>query len=247
MQMDIPILYENDSVLVLNKPAGISVHASAHNPDEYTIATWIKEHYPNIETWGDDEEFEYKGEKVVVPRPGIVHRIDRDTSGCLLVAKTEPAWKFLKRQFAEHGIKKKYSAILVGCPKDMRGLIDAPIGRAGGGRVDRKAVGGDARGTLRDAVTRYVVERCFSADDSGQKFAVVSLYPETGRTHQLRVHMKHIGYPIVADPLYGRKNAPTLGFMRTALHAESITFKTLEGEKTIVAPFPKDFVQVLDF
>jgi 23S rRNA pseudouridine1911/1915/1917 synthase len=241
---EIPILYEDEYVLVLNKPAGISVHASAKNPGEYTVATWIKDHYPGIETWGGDEELEYEGEKVMVPRPGIVHRIDRDTSGCLLVAKTEPVWKFMKRQFQEHAIKKKYSALLLGCPSNERGIINAPIGRAGGGRVDRKAVGENARGVLRDAITRYVVEKCFSVDS--QKFALVSLYPETGRTHQLRVHMKHIGNPIIADPLYGRKNAPALGFVRTALHAESISFKTPEREILVTAPLPKDFIAILD-
>lgn len=244
MKTSIPVLYEDEHVVVVNKPAGISVHASASNPDEYTISNWVKENYPDIKSWGEDEELEFQGETVSIERPGIVHRIDRDTSGCILIAKTEPVWKFLKRQFKEHDIKKKYQAIVHGVPKNMRGIITAPIGRAGGSLVDRKASGADARGTLRDAVTRYVVEKTAKLADTS--FALVSLYPETGRTHQLRVHMKHIGHPIIADPLYGKKNVESLGFTRTALHAQNISFKTPNGSVSVEAPFPGDFMHALD-
>ncbi len=241
--MQIPIIFETPDLLVINKPAGLIVHGDGKH-DEYSVADWVAETYPETAGVGEGMTIEHEGEEIAINRSGIVHRIDRDTSGVLLIAKTQEAFDHLKQQFQDHTIKKKYVAIVFGWPRDERGIIDVPIGRSGS-NIRAWSASRNARGVLRNAVTRYVVKRKF--DDHGTKYALVELYPETGRTHQLRVHMAHLGHPLVADPIYAGNKTSELPISRTALHAEKLTFENLDG-KTVeaVAPIPADFAAAVN-
>lgn len=234
----IAILFETKDLLVINKPSGLIVHADGKHP-EPSVVDWILEHYPNVKGVGETMKIEHGGETIEIARSGIVHRIDRDTSGCLIIAKNQEAFEDLKSQFQEHTIKKKYVAIVYGWPRDERGLIDQPIGRSSS-NIRAWTTKHGTRGIMRPAVTRFTIRKKLERD--GQKYAIVDLYPQTGRTHQLRVHMAHIGHPIVCDPIYAGKRETTLPIKRTALHAERIMFRLPEGEiqKEVTAPLPED-------
>ncbi len=235
------VLFETPDLLVINKPSGLIVHGDGRH-EEASVVDWIMKNYPELKDVGEEMKIEHKGETIDIARSGIVHRIDRDTSGCLLIAKNQEAFEFLKAQFQEHTIKKKYVAIVYGWPRDERGIIDQPIGRSSS-NIRAWTTKSGSRGT-RDAVTRYTVAKKF--EYQGEKYAVVDLYPQTGRTHQLRVHMSHLGHPIVGDPIYAGKRVPTIPIKRTALHAERITFKMLDGkEKEVIAPPPDDMKDLI--
>lgn len=236
------ILLETKDFVVINKPAGLVVHGDGKHK-ESTVVDWFLKKYPEAEGVGETMEIEHEGDTIEIPRSGIVHRLDRDTSGVLILVKNQKAFDFFKEQFQNHTIKKKYIAVVFGWPRDERGIIDQPIGRS---RSDIRAwtTKSSARGTMRDAVTRFTVRKKFERD--GQKYAVVDLYPQTGRTHQLRVHMSHIGHPLVSDPIYAGKKVSSLPIDRTALHAEQITFKAPGGKETVVvAPIPTDLAKVV--
>ena len=247
----IKILLETPDFLVINKPAGLVVHGDGKHK-EPTVVDWFLKKYPESEGVGETMEIEHEGETIEIPRSGIVHRLDRDTSGVLILAKNQKAFEFFKEQFQKHTIKKKYVAVVFGWPRDERGIIDQPIGRS---KSDIRAwtTKVSTRGTMRNAITRFTVKKKFSysAPDAGatqdkEKYAVVDLYPQTGRTHQLRVHMSHIGHPIVCDPLYSGKKESTLPITRTALHAEQITFMTPNGKEVVVkAPLPPDLAKIV--
>lgn len=229
------ILYEDAHIVVINKPAGMMVHPDGVSEDE-TVSEWMEKTYP--ESRGVGEPMVLKNGKEIT-RPGVVHRLDRDTSGVLVLAKTSEAHVHLKEQFRDRRVQKEYRAFVYGVPKNKTGVIDAPIGRSAKNFKVWSAQRG-ARGALRDAHTEYEV-----LEDNGD-FALVKLFPKTGRTHQLRVHMKYLNYPIVCDPLYALKRECALGFSRMALHAYRIVFADMEGaEKEIVAPYPEDFAQAL--
>lgn len=239
--MTIPILLETDNLLVINKPSGLVVHGDGKHV-ELTVVDWINEHYSEIKGVGDVMKIEHKGETIEIPRSGIVHRIDRDTSGCLIIAKNQEAFEFLKAQFQEHTIKKKYTALVYGWPRDERGIIDQPIGRSPA-NIRAWTTKAGSRG-MRAAVTRFTVIKKF--EQGGEKFAIVDLYPQTGRTHQLRVHMSHLGHPIVGDPIYAGKRVSGLPISRTALHAQRIGFTTPEGKAVeVTAPLPADLEGLL--
>lgn len=230
------ILLETKDFLVINKPSGLVVHADGKH-DEPTVVDWILEYDPELKDVGEKMIIEHQGETIEIPRSGIVHRIDRDTSGCLLIAKNQESFENLKAQFQEHTIKKKYVAIVYGWPRDERGIIDQPIGRSSS-NIRAWTTKPNARGG-RDAITRFTVVRKFEHD--GQKYAVVDLYPQTGRTHQLRVHMGHLGHSLVADAIYSSGKSSSLPIHRTALHAERIIFKDMNGKDVeVVAPLPED-------
>jgi len=224
------ILYEDQHLLVVNKPAGLVVHSDGRTK-EATLDNWVQEKYPELKDVGGLHTLD-SGRYVA--RWGIVHRLDRETSGVILIAKDDDTFYFLQHQFLNHTIVKTYNAFMLGTPVSDKGVVDIPIGRS---RSDfrRWTTGADARGTLRSATTRYHVL------DSRREFSFVELSPKTGRTHQLRVHMKALGYPILCDARYG---TPTgLGFTRLALHARSIKIKLPDGEqKTFTAPLPEDFL-----
>ena len=173
---------------------------------------------------------------VLVQRPGIVHRLDKDTSGVLLLARTPEAHALLKSQFKAHTIVKRYLAYVYGVVTDDHGSIDKPLGRSRGDfrqyTTPRKA-----RGEMRSALTYFVTKR------RGSGWSLLEVLPQTGRTHQIRAHLASIGHPIIADTVYTGGRESMLGFTRVALHALEITFKDREGKEVrVVAPLPADFL-----
>jgi len=233
--MDIKILYEDTDLLALDKPAGLVVHSDSKTK-EPTLADWLVEKYPSIREVGEPWTAP-NGE--VIYRPGIVHRLDRDTSGVLVVAKTPESFAHLKKQFQERLAKKTYRAFVYGIVKNDTGIIDKPIGRSTSDFRKWSAEFG-ARGELREAVTEYkVLER-------GKGATYVEVYPKTGRTHQIRVHLKAIGHSVVCDALYAPKQVCILGFNRTALHAFSLEIISPSGKLLrFEAPLPEDFMRAI--
>jgi len=230
----IQIIYEDDDVLVINKPAGLVVHSDGKT-DEYTLCDWLVEQYPDIKNIGEPAEYDGK----VIARPGIVHRLDKDTSGVLIIAKKQGSYEFLKKQFQEREIKKTYRALVYGNIKKDSGVIDSPIGRHPK-NFKQWLAGGGARGQAREAMTEYKVLR--RGKENGESFTYVELHPKTGRTHQLRVHLKSIGNPIICDSIYATKRSHMLGFSRLALHSFNLEVRLPNGEeKLFEARIPKDF------
>ena len=208
---DIPltIVFEDPHLLVIDKAAGLVVHPAAGNHDRTLVNALLHHCGASLSGIGG------------VARPGIVHRIDKDTSGLLVVAKTDVAHEGLAKQFAAHSIDRRYLAIVSGVPKTSGGTIDAPLARSSANRK-KMAVVADGRG--KRAVTHW--KRLTTLRDA----ALVECRLETGRTHQVRVHMASIGHPLVGDPFYGssgkshRKLLSELGFHRQALHAATLGF-----------------------
>lgn len=230
------IIYEDNHFLVLNKPAGLVVHPDGKT-EEPSLCDWLISQYPTIKEVGEPWTTP-TGE--IIYRPGIVHRLDRETSGVMVVAKTQEAFDHLKSQFQERETGKVYNAFVYGNIKEEEGTIDRPIGRS---KTDFRKWSAQrfARGKLREAVTDFkVLER-------GNNITFVEVMPRTGRTHQIRVHFKAINHPIVADKLYAPNHEPVLGFNRLALHAQKLAFNDFKGQKqSFEAPLPADFVQALD-
>jgi 23S rRNA pseudouridine1911/1915/1917 synthase len=253
MSGEIKILYEDEDILVVSKPAGLAVHSDGRTKDlsaqgVETLADWVLVHYPKMKDVGEpkmqNEELGIKNQelnrKSEILRPGIVHRIDRDTSGALLLAKNQKAFEYLKSQFKNRSVRKEYHAFVYGKIDENFGTINKPIGRS---RSDFRKWSAEtsARGELRDALTYFeVIKR-------GESATFVRVLPKTGRTHQIRVHFKAIHHPIVADILYAPKKEKILGFNRVALHAYSLEFKNLAGRTMVVtAPYPEDFRQAVE-
>lgn len=234
--MEISVIYENKNLLIINKPAGLVIHGDGKT-NEGTVVDWVLENYPEINGVGENMTINHKGKEIQINRPGIVHRIDRDTSGVLVIAKTQKSFDQLKNLFKTKKIQKIYQAIVYGSIKNNTGIIDEPIGRSPKD-FRMKMAGAHARGTLRDAQTGYrVIERYVDSnskkDIQGQysKYTLVECQPKTGRTHQLRVHLRWLNHPIVSDSLYKGKRKNALGINRTALHAKGISFIDVSGEK----------------
>src|SRR3989338_2331189 len=221
------IIYEDSDVLALSKPAGMGVHHDAQHTSG-TVVDWLLEKYPEINNVRD------------VGRPGIVHRLDKDTSGVLLVAKNQRAYEYLKKLFQDGGITKKYFALVVGNIKNDSGIIDAPIARSTK-HFEKRVVGGK-QGRSREAVTEYkVLERLAG-------YTYIEASPKTGRTHQIRSHLAHIGHPVACDKLYGGKlyQCPA-NLARQFLHAHSLSFAGLDGAKyEIEAPLAEDLSSALE-
>lgn len=251
----ITILYEDDDIVAINKPAGIAVHGDGKT-NEYTIADWMLEMYPASKTVGEPMQLHVRvpigmhsatqanpAHTQVVIRPGIVHRLDRETSGVLLLAKTERGFTTLKQQFQERTILKTYHAFVYSNIKEDTRTIDTAIGRSGTD-IRKWSAGKDARGTLREALTHITVRARGKTGD--QHITFIEAQPKTGRTHQIRVHCKAIEHPIVADSLYAPGRDHVLGFNRLALHAARISFNTPTGERiTVTAPYPEDFARAV--
>jgi 23S rRNA pseudouridine1911/1915/1917 synthase len=235
MELDITILYEDVDLLVIDKPGGLMVHADGRSTDQ-TLVDWIRQNRPEIEGVGENQ-FLQNGESLV--RPGIVHRLDRDTSGVLVIAKTQHSFVYLKDQFKNRKVEKTYRAFVYGNfkPEIMEGVIEKPIGRSTSDFRKWSAEFG-AKGELREAVTKYKVLK------QNKEFAYVEVKPKTGRTHQIRVHLKAISHPVIGDSLYASGKKSGLGFERLALHAFSIKLDLMNGkELTIEAPLPPDFLK----
>ena len=255
--MKIKILYEDKNVIVIDKPAMIAVHSDGKSKEK-TISDWILVTYPELEKVGESMKIENNGKNIEIKRPGIVHRLDKETSGALIIARNQKTFNLLKEQFQDHKIKKIYRAFVydfVNNPKASlltgnRGVINAPIGRS---PKDIRAwtAGRGAKAPLREATTEYIVLKNFSdiADEKPSvehRFSYVEAYPKTGRTHQIRVHMRYINHPVVSDPIYRGEKEKALGMDRLALHAYSITFRLPNGDqKTVEAPLPLDFKKVI--
>jgi len=255
--MKIKILFEDKNIIVIDKPAMVSVHSDGKTKEK-TISDWVLETYPELEKVGEPMNIEYGGEKIHIKRPGIVHRLDKETSGALVIARNQKTFNLLKEQFHDHKIVKVYRAFVYDYVKNpqaslltgKRGVINAPIGRS---PKDIRAwtAGRGAKAPLRDATTEYIVLNNFSDNNeekptSEHRFSYIEAYPKTGRTHQIRVHMRYINHPVVSDPIYRGEKQKSLGMNRLALHAYSITFRLPNGElKTVEAPLPADFKKVI--
>lgn len=219
--MDIPILFEDDAMIVINKPPGIVVNRAESVKGE-TVQDWVEKTYHIF----------------IDNRAGIVHRIDKETSGILLIAKTPEAFAELQRQFKERLIHKTYLAIAHGKLVPDTGEINAPVGRLPWNRERFGIVPGG-----KESVTRYKVQETW--DKGNDKFSLVELYPQSGRTHQIRVHLKYINHPILGDYLYaGRKTArdDRTWALRVMLHAWKLTciHPVTQHELAIEAPIPDD-------
>ena len=234
MRMDVPnIIYEDNQLLVLNKPAGLMVHGDGRTEDE-TLADWLVKNYPAMKEVGEPWK---PTERSIIYRPGIVHRLDRDTSGVMIAAKTQEFFEYLKKQFQDRRVEKTYRAFVYGNIKEDAGVIDKPIAKSKKDFRMWSAQPG-SRGRERDAVTEYKV----LGRSENKKYCYVETYPKTGRTHQIRVHMKAIHHPLVCDPLYASSRECALGFQRLALHAYHLKLQLPNGEqKCFEAPLPDDF------
>ncbi len=234
---DPEIIFENDDVLVVDKPSGLSVHGDGDDPTG-TLVEWFLNREPGSRGVGEPRVGKDGKE---LERSGVVHRLDRDTSGVIIMAKNQPAFDHLKTAFQERTVKKVYEALVYGIMKERWGTIARPIGRSNKDWKLRSAERG-ARGHLRDAVTSW--ERIVSGQYGGENFSHIRLKPETGRTHQLRVHLKAISRPIVGDSLYGDNligKSNNLGLSRLALHATTLTIILPNGdEKTFSSPLPPE-------
>ena len=224
--VEFAVVYEDATVIVIDKPAGLVVHPGAGNPAG-TLVNGLLARYPEIEGVGDDPV-----------RPGIVHRLDAGSSGLLVVARTDAARQALIEQFAEHHAERTYLALVWGHPEAPHGVIDAPVGRSKRDPL-RMAVVADGRW----ARTEYRVLRRF---DRPAVLALLECELETGRTHQIRVHLSSIGHPLVGDPVYGQRK-PRLGLDRPFLHAAKLAFEHPDTGQRVAfeSPLPADLTNRL--
>jgi 23S rRNA pseudouridine1911/1915/1917 synthase len=229
----IKIVYEDENVIAVSKPAGLLVHGDGKS-NEHTLSDWILENHPEMEGVGEPTPSAQD-----ILRPGIVHRLDRDTSGILIIAKNQATHAFLKKQFQGREVKKVYKGIVYGNLRDDEGVIESPIGMSNKRFGLRSAIG--PKGKLREAVTEYKVLKRF-----GKKYTFLEIRPRTGRMHQIRVHLQSIGHPVLCDPLYAPKREclPEIG--RLALHAASLEVTLPTGTTArFEADLPEDFERVL--
>ncbi|HEY1707003.1 MAG TPA: RluA family pseudouridine synthase [Rhizomicrobium sp.] len=244
---DIPldVVYEDSDLIVIDKPAGLVVHPAAGNPDGTLVNALIAHCGPSLQGIGGEA------------RPGIVHRLDKDTSGLLVAAKNERAMTSLAKQFANHTVERAYNAVVWGAPRLGEGTVEGMIGR---NPFDRKRMA-VVRGGGKEARTHYrVIERFGSA--LRPLAALIECRLETGRTHQIRVHLTHLGHPLIGDPSYGKaRQAPraktpvqekafsiAAEFPRQALHAYVLGFHhpSLHRKMRFESPWPKDFAGLVD-
>jgi 23S rRNA pseudouridine1911/1915/1917 synthase len=237
------LLYEDDDVVVVNKPIEVAVHGDGRRA-EYTVADWFVSHVPSASDVGETQK---SVSGAVINRAGVVHRLDRATSGVLLLTKHQASFAHCKQQFQEHLVKKEYRAFVYGRMNDVWGTIDRPIGRHARDFRKRSAERG-AKGTQRAATTHW--ESLATGACDGYPISYLKLRPTTGRMHQLRVHLKAIGRPIVGDELYAGgklRSAPSLPLNRMALHAHTLTVVLPKnGQQTFTAPLPDNFSAVLN-
>lgn len=243
---DIPlvVMHEDDDLIVVDKPAGLVVHPAAGNPDGTLVNALIAHCGASLKGVGG------------VTRPGIVHRLDKDTSGLLVAAKNERAMRSLAKQFAAHAIERAYDAVVWGAPRLREGLVEGAIGR---NPFDRKRMT-VLRGGGKAARTRYrTLEQL--GDRARPLAALLECRLETGRTHQIRVHLTHLGHPLIGDPVYGRARrtprpksdeeaeayAVVAAFSRQALHARLLGFHHPTAGKPMrfEAPWPEDFARLV--
>lgn len=215
---ELPIVYEDSDLLVIDKPAGIASHGGSGIGNEATVADFARLH-----TEDSDPE-----------RPGIVHRLDRDTSGLLIIAKTTAAKNFLQDQFRRHQVQKTYMLLVIGRPKSAEAIIDLPLERDPNQPLRRAVVPGG-----REAITAYRTTENYPG------YSLLEAKPKTGRTHQLRVHFASLGHGIAGDTMYGPGHRP-LGLKRHFLHATKLHFTAPTGhEVSLESPLPADLIEAL--
>jgi len=233
------IIFENEELMVVNKPYGMLVHEDWQENTGQTLVEWFLKRSPEAQDVGEIT-LTPQGKKL--ERSGVVHRLDRETSGVMILAKTAPAHAHLKAQFHDRLAQKEYRAFVYGRMHEKWGTIDRPIGRSSQNFRLRSAQRG-AKGTLRPAVTDW--ERIATGEYEGEQFSYLKLMPKTGRTHQLRVHLKANDRPIVQDPLYSgklRHQSNNLGLNRLALHAHILEITLPNGnQERFIAPVPREF------
>jgi 23S rRNA pseudouridine1911/1915/1917 synthase len=225
-QIPLQVVFENQDLIVINKPAGMVVHPAAGH-GHGTLVHAVLGHAPEIEGVGGEQ------------RPGIVHRLDKDTSGLILVAKNDQAHRWLQDQFRARRVVKVYLALVDGAPPTPVGRVEAPVGRD---PLQRKLMAVVPLQKGREAVSEYRVLERFP------EHTLLEVHPLTGRTHQIRVHMAFLGCPVTGDTIYGRRR-PTLPLERHFLHAAQLTIH-LPGEdqpRTFHAPLPPELAAALEF
>lgn len=237
------VLYEDDNVLVINKPYGWLTHADGHS-DAPTVVEWFLGRQPSSAGVGESG---YSPKGTELDRSGVVHRLDRETSGVLILAKNQEVHQFLKQQFKDHKVYKEYRALVYGRLNDRWGTINRPIGRSANDPRRRSAERG-ARGVLREAITDF--ERIGVGEYEGEPFSYAKLMPKTGRTHQLRAHLRAIDRPIVGDGLYGEHKidkSNNLGLGRLALHAHILELELPGGQtERFIAPVPQEMEEAAE-
>lgn len=223
------IVYEDDDIVIVNKPWGLISHPKNKEDKSYSVTQWFAEKYPDSKEVGDDSI-----------RPGMMHRLDRETSGLLILAKNKNSFSFMKKQFQERIIEKSYLALVKGCPQSKEGTIDSAIGRVGIKRTTREKDG--HLNDRKEALTHYKVLRKF------QEYSLLEVSPKTGRTHQIRVHLKSIGFPVLGDKLYNPKESEApKDLTRLFLHAFRLKFVSPSGKAlTIEADLPEDLQNVIN-
>ena len=254
------VVFENDDLAVIDKPAGLVVHPGAGNPEE-TLANILISKYPDIKNVGDAH------------RPGIVHRLDEDTSGLILVAKNQKALEYYKQQFKDRKIEKEYLALVEDQPPHRHGIIDAPLEKVPLKQKMSVRDGSAIGGKVKQAITEYWVLSSSSRNpDESQdlsdrdpesssglrkaamplnstniaplQFSLLRVKLHTGRTHQIRAHLSHIGHPIVGDSVYGK---PSELLARQFLHAYKLKFQLMDGTwLELMSELPEDLTQVLN-
>jgi 23S rRNA pseudouridine1911/1915/1917 synthase len=232
MEQKIPaVVYKEPAFIVINKPAGLIVHGVSGKAAEPSVVSWLLVHYPEVAGVGDDPEH----------RPGIVHRLDRDTSGVMIIPRTQESFLFFKKLFQAKEIQKTYITLVYGRPAEPKGTIDKPIGLNSG--TVKRTVHTKRAKMVKDAVTDYEVVRSFAI--GGASVSLVRVQPKTGRTHQIRVHLASLNCPIVGDTLYGPKKQ-LIAISRQFLHAEAIEFPTPRGNRLLIrADIPEDLAMLL--
>ncbi len=227
-------LFEDEAIIAVNKGASVQMHEGGSYAG-VTVAQWILTHYPMLENVGEDPL-----------RPGIVHRLDRETSGVLVIAKTEESFRALKKVFQTREAEKTYIALVYGHLSSLEGKIDTALMRKPGElkrrAIDLESYTGDLPGNTRTALTFYRVIARY------QDYDLVMLTPKTGRTHQIRVHLSSLGHPVVGDKLYtfkGTKRSDLLFSSRHMLHATRLSFALFGKKYLLHSPLPEDFRQVL--
>ncbi len=221
----IKVIYEDRNFLALDKPAGLLVHQVKNKSSEPTLVDWLLKRYPEIKKVGDDTE----------DRPGIVHRLDKETSGILLIPKTQDYFEYLKRLFQSGAIKKTYLVLVWGKISRDMGIINKPIGLKSG--TIKRTVFTIGSKMIKQAVTEYKVKEYLP------EYTLLEVSPKTGRTHQIRVHLTSLGHPVVGDKLYGKKKAE---LNRLFLHAYSLEFAPEPGKRIkLTADMPSDLTDYL--
>jgi 23S rRNA pseudouridine1911/1915/1917 synthase len=248
----IKIVYEDNNILIIDKPSGLLTHPMNRKDESESVVSWLLKEHPEI---GDvQDEYGASVGQWVDLRPGIVHRLDRETSGLMVIAKTQTAFEYLKKLFQERKIKKTYLALVHGRLKSKNGKIEMPLGKLGTRQTAR--IRGKHELKEKTAVTEYRVMQEYSQplltnlsyDRFVNSYSLLEIMPKTGRTHQIRVHLKSIGHPVVCDPLYSGKKLvcpPKLG--RLFLHAQKLSFVSPSGKAlTVETDLPPELAGFLE-